>query len=210
VDTRLAPVDRLPRHRAAAPHGQSNTATPPATRPSPDSQVAPRRSAPSARRAPRTRCPSSCPATVSSSQTAASVAISAAGCQSDAPGTRGSRMTPPTVRSSSLAQRVDELDWRRAVDTLDEIGIAAIGPISRLRRVPTTSVRCTTKRERFRSTIDMARHRLRPGAVPVLRLSLARRLSPNCARRVLAAPAADRTRLGRPAQSAGPVARRVR
>jgi hypothetical protein len=71
-------------------------------------------------------------------------------------------MTPPTVRISSVEQRVDEPDWRRAVDTLDEIGIAAIGPI-----VDSDECRHLSalydETERFRSTIDMARHRFGQG-----------------------------------------------
>jgi len=71
-------------------------------------------------------------------------------------------MTPPTVRISSLAQRVDELDWRRAVDTLDEIGIAAIGPIGGSDECRPLSA-LYDEPERFRSTIDMARHRFGQG-----------------------------------------------
>jgi hypothetical protein len=71
-------------------------------------------------------------------------------------------VTPTTVPITSLAQRVDELDWRRAVDTLDEIGIAAIGPIvdsDECRRLSALY----DETERFRSTIDMARHRFGQG-----------------------------------------------
>jgi hypothetical protein len=71
-------------------------------------------------------------------------------------------VTPTTVPITSLAQRLDELDWRRAVDTLDEIGIAAIGPIvdsDECRRLSALY----DETERFRSTIDMARHRFGQG-----------------------------------------------
>ena len=71
-------------------------------------------------------------------------------------------MTPTTAPIPSLAQRVDELDWRRAIGTLDEIGIAAIGPI-----VDSDECRHLSalydETERFRSTIDMASHRFGQG-----------------------------------------------
>jgi len=71
-------------------------------------------------------------------------------------------MTRTTAPIPSLAQRVDELDWRRAIGTLDEVGIAAIGPI-----VDSDECRHLSalydETERFRSTIDMARHRFGQG-----------------------------------------------
>ena len=62
----------------------------------------------------------------------------------------------------SLTRRVDELDWNRTVSALDEVGIAATGNIL-------TADECRQVRElydqadRFRSTIDMARHRFGEG-----------------------------------------------
>jgi hypothetical protein len=71
-------------------------------------------------------------------------------------------MTPTSVQISSFARRVDELDWNRTVVALDEVGIAATGKIL-------TSDECRRlsalydQAGRFRSTIDMARHRFGEG-----------------------------------------------
>lgn len=63
---------------------------------------------------------------------------------------------------TSIAQRVDDLDWNRAVAGLDDVGISATGFIL-------TPEECCDLRaiyddtQRFRSTIDMARHRFGEG-----------------------------------------------
>ncbi len=63
--------------------------------------------------------------------------------------------------------------------------------------------------ERFRSTIDMARHRFGRGEYRYFAYPLPDAVG-DAARRVLAPPAADRPRLGRPARRAGPMAGRLR
>jgi hypothetical protein len=71
-------------------------------------------------------------------------------------------MTPTSHQITPLARRVDELDWDRTVVALDEVGIAATGPIL-------TADECHDLRalydqtDRFRSTIDMASHRFGQG-----------------------------------------------
>jgi hypothetical protein len=71
-------------------------------------------------------------------------------------------MTPTSAQTTSLKRRVDELDWNRTVSALDDVGIAATGNIL-------TAGECRDLRElydqadRFRSTIDMARHRFGQG-----------------------------------------------
>ena len=71
-------------------------------------------------------------------------------------------MTRASAKVTPLVRRIDELDWNRTVVGLDEVGVAATGPIL-------TSDECGRLRalydqaERFRSTIDMARHRFGQG-----------------------------------------------
>ena len=71
-------------------------------------------------------------------------------------------MTPTHAPITPFGQRVDELDWNRTVVVLDEVGVAATGAIL-------TSDECRNlsalydEVERFRSTIDMARHRFGEG-----------------------------------------------
>jgi len=61
-----------------------------------------------------------------------------------------------------LARRVDRLSWGRIADDLDDVGGAALGQVL-------TAAECTAVRrlygddERFRSTVDMARHRFGRG-----------------------------------------------
>lgn len=71
-------------------------------------------------------------------------------------------MTAADGTTISIARRVDHLDWTGAGADLDDVGIAAIGPVL-------TPVECSELRAlydedgRFRSTIDMARHRFGEG-----------------------------------------------
>jgi len=71
-------------------------------------------------------------------------------------------MTATSTEKASLTRRVDGLEWSRTVVALDEVGIAATGKIL-------TPDECRRLRalydhaERFRSTIDMARHRFGEG-----------------------------------------------
>ncbi len=72
-------------------------------------------------------------------------------------------MTPSaTPRGPSLSERVDGVDWTRATQTLDNQGAAPTGPIlttDECRRM----IDCYDDDHRFRSTIDMARHRFGQG-----------------------------------------------
>src|SRR3954453_14135532 len=71
-------------------------------------------------------------------------------------------MTPTSEQTTSLTRRVDELDWNRTLSALDEVGIAAIGNI--LTADEYRNVReLYGQADRFRSTIDMARHRFGEG-----------------------------------------------
>jgi hypothetical protein len=71
-------------------------------------------------------------------------------------------MTATHGRATSLAGRVDDLDWNGAVTALDDVGISGIGPVL-------TSDECCDlsatydDAERFRSTVDMAQHRFGEG-----------------------------------------------
>ena len=71
-------------------------------------------------------------------------------------------MTPTAALAAKLAQRVDDLDWTRIRASLDEVGIAAAGPI--LTRAQSGDVTALYRDdERFRSTIDRSRHRFGEG-----------------------------------------------
>ena len=71
-------------------------------------------------------------------------------------------MTSSASLASSLARRVDALDWTRITDALDATGVAAAGQI--LDGDECRSVEELYGRdELFRSTIDMARHRYGQG-----------------------------------------------
>jgi len=64
--------------------------------------------------------------------------------------------------SGTAAARVDRLDWARIVDDLDDLGIAPIGLV--LSAAECRSLIDTyDKVDRFRSTVDMARHRFGRG-----------------------------------------------
>ena len=71
-------------------------------------------------------------------------------------------MTSAIAPTTSINRRVDDIDWREAVARLDGAGISAIGPLL-------TADECRDlgasydEVERFRSTIDMARHRFGEG-----------------------------------------------
>ena len=61
-----------------------------------------------------------------------------------------------------LTDRIDALDWDDLTAQLDERGFAVTAPLLDRRRVPRRSPSCSTA-ARFRSTIDMARHRFGDG-----------------------------------------------
>lgn len=71
-------------------------------------------------------------------------------------------MTRASAQMTLLTRCVDELDWNRTGVALDEVGIAATGPIL-------TPDECQhlcalyDQADRFRSTVDMARHRFGEG-----------------------------------------------
>ncbi|MET0908065.1 MAG: 2OG-Fe(II) oxygenase [Ilumatobacteraceae bacterium] len=71
-------------------------------------------------------------------------------------------MTPTTAQSAEIAQRVAELDWKGAVADLDGVGVAALGPILARNECHDLSA-LYDETGRFRSTIDMARHRFGEG-----------------------------------------------
>ncbi len=103
---------------------------------------------------------------------------------------------------------IDHVDWKAVAAELDDLGVASAGTV-----LPPAQCRALAELydddERFRSTIDMARHRFGEGAVPVLRPSAPRRRR-RAARRLLAAPAPDRPGLGGTARPARRVARLLR
>jgi hypothetical protein len=67
-----------------------------------------------------------------------------------------------TSTSATISQRIDRLDWPAIGAELDELGIAAAGRV--LGVAEGTSVRrLYDDDERFRSTVDMARHRFGRG-----------------------------------------------
>jgi hypothetical protein len=71
-------------------------------------------------------------------------------------------MTPTSAPIRFLTRRVDELDWSRAVGALHDVGVAATGAI--LDPGECRDLRAVYDQiERFRSTIDMARHRFGQG-----------------------------------------------
>lgn len=71
-------------------------------------------------------------------------------------------MTAAHAGVGTLAQRVDELDWSRVVGAVDDAGVASTGDLL-------TEDECRGLRDlydetiRFRSTVDMARHRFGQG-----------------------------------------------
>jgi hypothetical protein len=71
-------------------------------------------------------------------------------------------MTSSVPLASSLARRIDELDWTRITDELDGTGVAAAGPILDGHECRSV-VELYGHDELFRSTIDMARHRYGQG-----------------------------------------------
>ena len=74
----------------------------------------------------------------------------------------GGRSHQVTFRIGGLACRVAVLDWDSAAADLDDVGVAAVGPI--LRPGECDELRAMYFQERrFRSTIDMARHRFGEG-----------------------------------------------
>lgn len=68
----------------------------------------------------------------------------------------------PGRPTRTITDRVDDLDWAEVLDGLDDVGIASIGPV-----LGSGECRSLTglydEVERFRSTIDMARHRFGEG-----------------------------------------------
>lgn len=71
-------------------------------------------------------------------------------------------MTHTTVQSMEIAQRVAKLNWKSVVADLDNVGIAAIGPL--LGRGECRDLSAVYDQiARFRSTIDMAHHRFGEG-----------------------------------------------
>src|ERR1700730_14618842 len=71
-------------------------------------------------------------------------------------------MTPATVQSMEIVQRVAELNWKSVRADLDSVGIAAIGPLLGQGECHDLSA-LYDQIALFRSTIDMARHRLGEG-----------------------------------------------
>lgn len=71
-------------------------------------------------------------------------------------------MTPAGAGTGSLARRVDGLDWDHARAALDDVGVAAVGPVLTVDQCrQLTELYAQT--DRFRATIDMARHRFGRG-----------------------------------------------
>jgi hypothetical protein len=71
-------------------------------------------------------------------------------------------VTPTAAQPREIAQRIAELDWHSAVADLDNVGIAAIGPILGRRECHQLTA-LYDQTARFRSTIEMARHRFGEG-----------------------------------------------
>jgi hypothetical protein len=71
-------------------------------------------------------------------------------------------MTSTTARSTEIAQRVAELNWKGVMADLDNVGIAAVGPILGPGECHGLSA-LYDQTALFRSTIDMARHRFGEG-----------------------------------------------
>ena len=71
-------------------------------------------------------------------------------------------MTSTTAQRSGVAQRVAALDWTNVVAHLDNVGIAAIGPLLGPDECQDLSA-LYDQTALFRSTIDMARHRFGEG-----------------------------------------------
>ncbi|MCW2751831.1 MAG: proline hydroxylase, partial [Aeromicrobium sp.] len=71
-------------------------------------------------------------------------------------------MTPAMAQPAGIARRVAALDWANAVADLDNVGIAAIGPILSPGECHALSD-LYDRTELFRSTVDMARHRFGEG-----------------------------------------------
>jgi uncharacterized protein len=71
-------------------------------------------------------------------------------------------MTSTTAQRSGVAQRVAALDWTNVVADLDNVGLAAIGPLLGPDECHGLSA-LYDQTALFRSTIDMARHRFGEG-----------------------------------------------
>ena len=105
--------------------------------------------------------------------------------------------------STANGAAVDVVDWKAVADELDEIGVRPTGPAAHRRRVRGTGRTCIDDDARFRSTVDMARHRFGEGQYRYFarRCPRARRAgcAPRAGRTCCRSPATGRTRLGRPA-----------
>ena len=152
------------------------------------------RCAPWARRVRRTRCRSSCPAIGWCAAMVRSAGIAAA--------------SRPSAGCSRWRHRERARSREGVAAGLDDLGVAGAA-----RLLEDDECRAVAEMfaddERFRSTVDMAAHRFGEGRYRYF----ARPLPPTrraAARRVLAAPVADRPRLGGPPRSPSAVARRPR
>ena len=114
-----------------------------------------------------------------------------------------------SARASVRDARRRASTGRRSLADLDDVGVGLTPPVLNADECRDARRRSTTTTTRFRSTIDMARHRFGEGQYRYFAHPLpdARR---RAARRVLAAPPADRPRVGRPPRPARAVARRSR
>ena len=68
----------------------------------------------------------------------------------------------PRRSTQTITARVDKLDWDEVVEGLDDVGIASIGPVLSVAECRSI-IDLYDDDERFRSTIDMARHRFGEG-----------------------------------------------
>ena len=186
----------------------SATDGPPATRPSPSSPAIRRRCAPSARPAPPTPCPSSCPAIAWCAPTAhwavtSAVSTRSASCspwrhahehREERRIAMRRRSTPSDTRAApSWQARVDAVDWTAVGRGLDEYGCALTGPLLNADEAAAIAS-LYGDASRFRSTVNMRRHRFGEGEYRYFG-----RTAAGSRRRVEAAPlsaaAADRARL---------------
>lgn len=71
-------------------------------------------------------------------------------------------MTPDRATTGSPGRRVHELDWDRIAGDLDEVGVAATGAVLTAGECRELSA-VYDQTDRFRSTVDMARHRFGRG-----------------------------------------------
>lgn len=67
-----------------------------------------------------------------------------------------------STTAPTAAGRVDRVDWHRVADDLEAVGIAALGPILEPAECRAVSA-LYDEPDRFRSTVDMARHRFGQG-----------------------------------------------